>query len=152
MLLPIVLYRTFIVKEIPEPAMPTLAIYTAPASLCLAGYLNSFQSKSILMVGFLTVLSLSMFIFVIMNMPKLFKLKFYPSYSAFTFPFVITAIAMKGTRTYLTQTGTDIPFAGYFINILELWAIIMVLYVLIRYILFMTSSPEAAKTTTAAKA
>ncbi|AOT70610.1 TDT family transporter [Geosporobacter ferrireducens] len=151
-LLPIVLYRTFIVKEIPEPAMPTLAIYTAPASLCLAGYLNSFQSKSILMVGFLTVLSLSMFIFVIMNMPKLFKLKFYPSYSAFTFPFVITAIAMKGTRAYLTETGPGIPFAGYFINILELWAVIMVLYVLIRYILFMTSSPEAAKTTTAAKA
>jgi len=150
-LLPIVLYRTFIVKEMPEPALPTLVIYTAPASLCLAGYLNSFQNKSILMVGFLAVLSLLMFIFVIMNMPKLLKLKFYPSYSAFTFPFVITAIAMKGTHVYLTKAGISIPFMGYFVNILELWAVIIIAYVLIKYIIFMASSSETIKSTPAAK-
>lgn len=142
-ILPIVLFRTFIVKEIPEPAKPTLAIYTAPASLCLAGYLNSFQTKSIFMVNFLAVLSLLMFILVIINMPGLLRLKFYPSYSAFTFPFVITAIAMKGTVGYFLKAGINIPYISYFVNILELLAVVMVIYVLIRYILFIISTDEA---------
>lgn len=128
-LLPVVLYRTFIVKGIPEPAIPTLVIYTAPASLCLTGYLNSFESKSMLMVGFLSVLSLFMFIVVIVNMPRLLKLGFYPSYSAFTFPFVITAIAMKGTNAFATKAGINIFFMGYLVKMLEFWAVIMVIYV-----------------------
>lgn len=144
-LLPVILYRTLIVKEIPEPAIPTIAIYTAPASLCLAGYLNSFQSKSMLIIGFLSVLSLLMFVYVIVNMPKLLRLKFYPSYSAFTFPFVITAIAIKGTHTYLMKLGNTIAFLSYFVNLLELWAVIMVAYVLVKYIMFIISKPETAK-------
>jgi exfoliative toxin A/B len=151
-LLPIILYRTFIVKEIPEPAMPTLAIYTAPASLCLAGYLNSFQSKSMLMIIFLSILSLFMFISVIVAMPKLLKLNFYPSYSAFTFPFVITAIAMKGVYAYLLKSESSIFFLGYLVNLLELWAIVMVIYVLLRYMLFMTSNSETTKHTPKANA
>lgn len=144
-LLPVILYRTIIVKEIPEPAMPTLAIYTAPASLCLAGYLNSFESKNMLVIGFLSVLSLLMFVYVIVNMPKLLRLKFYPSYSAFTFPFVITAIAIKSTNAYLIKQGGSIAFLGYFVNLLELWAVIMVTYVLFKYIAFIISKPEAVK-------
>lgn len=145
MLLPIVLYRTFIVKNIPEPAIPTLVIYTAPASLCLAGYLNSFESKNILMVVFLAILSLLMFIGVIRNMPRLLKLQFYPSYSAFTFPFVITAIAIKSTNTFLINFGINISIIKYFVNILELWAVMIVIYVFIKYIIFMISNPEKAK-------
>ncbi len=45
-LLPIILYRITKVKEIPEPALPTIVILAAPASLCLAGYMNSFQNKN----------------------------------------------------------------------------------------------------------
>ncbi|WP_372999237.1 TDT family transporter [Lutispora sp.] len=151
-LLPIVIYRVLSIKELPEPAMPTLAIFTAPASLCLAGYLNSFQSKSPAMIGFLSVLSLLMFVSVIIAMPKLLKLKFYPSYSAFTFPFVITAIAMKGTNAYLMNIGNGIALLRYLVYILELWAVIMVIYVLVRYMIFMFSNTEAAKGTPAVKA
>lgn len=151
-ILPIVLYRTFIVKEVPEPAKPTLAIYTAPASLCLAGYLNAFQTKSTVIVGFLACLSMLMFISVMINMPKLLKLKFYPSFSAFTFPFVITAIAMKGTNAYLSKVGIPVPYMGYIVNILELWAFIMVIYVLIRYIIFMYSKDAPVQSSAAVKA
>jgi len=151
-LLPVVIYRVLSIKEIPEPAMPTLAIFTAPASLCLAGYLNSFQSKNTAMVGFLAILALLMFIAVMATMPKLLKLKFYPSYSAFTFPFVITATAMKGTNAYFMNIGSGIPVLKYLVPILEIWAIIMVIYVLIRYMIFMFSNTEASKGTPAVKA
>jgi len=151
-LLPIVIYRVLSIKQLPETAMPTIAIFTAPASLCLAGYLNSFQSKSLAMVGFLSILCLLMFIAVIITMPKLLKLKFYPSYSAFTFPFVITAIAMKGTNAYLMNIESGILFLRYLVYMLEIWAVIMVIYVLSRYMIFLFSNTEAPKSAPAAKA
>lgn len=151
-LLPVILYRTFIIKEVPEPALPTLAIYTAPTSLCLAGYLNSFPNKNMAMVAVLAVLSVIMFAAVIAAMPKLLRLSFYPSYSAFTFPFVITAIAMKGANAYLFKAGISIPFLGYFVNFLELWAVTMVLYVAIRYTMFMLANPTAVQPAQQAKA
>jgi exfoliative toxin A/B len=49
-LLPIVIYRVVIIKEMAEPALPTLVIFAAPASLLLAGYMNSFVTKSMTMV------------------------------------------------------------------------------------------------------
>ncbi|SES88832.1 exfoliative toxin A/B [Natronincola peptidivorans] len=140
-LLPFVLYRVLVVKGMPEPAIPTLTIFAAPASLCLAGYLNSFQEKSMSMVVFLGILALAMFIAVMFNMPKMLRLKFYPSYSAFTFPFVITAIAMKGTNAYLASAGRGMASLGYFVKFLELWAIVMVIYVFVKYMSFILGRP-----------
>ena len=137
LLLPVVLYRVIKVKEIPEPALTATAILTAPSSLCLAGYLNSFPDKSIGMIGFLCILSLLMLIYVLTLMPKLLKLKFYPSYSAFTFPFVITAIAVKGANGYLVKAGIETGHLGLLVPFLEIWSVAMVAYVLIRYILFL---------------
>lgn len=143
-LLPIVIYRVLVVKEMPEPTIPTITIFSAPASLCLAGYLNSFQEKNVFIVGFLVALSLIMFISVMTYIPKMLRLKFYPSYSAFTFPFVITAIAMKGTNAFLLKSGTSIPYFKGFVNLLELWTVAIVLYVLVRYIMFITSAEKVS--------
>jgi len=143
LLLPVVLYRVLKIKEIPEPALPTITIFSAPASLCLAGYLNSFPEKSILMVGFLGILSFIMFLSVMAYMPKMLRIKFYPSYSAFTFPFVITSIAIKGTNAFLVSIDSGIPYLGYFVNFLEIWSILMVAYVLIKYSNFILNKKPA---------
>lgn len=144
LLLPLVIYRVLIIKEMPEPTMPTIAIFAAPASLCLAGYLNSFQEKNMTIIGFLAILSTLMFLVVMANMVKLLKLKFYPSYSAFTFPFVITAIGIKGTNGFLANMGMAIPALKYFVKFLEAWAVVMVIYVLVRYLQFLLSSDSVA--------
>ncbi|MBM7614547.1 TDT family transporter [Alkaliphilus hydrothermalis] len=141
-LLPIVIYRVVKVKEIPEPASPTLIIFAAPASLCLAGYLNTFAVKSIGMVGFLTTLSLTMLVVALVCMPRLLKLKFYPSYSAFTFPLVISAIAIKLTNGFLIKTGRGIPALNYIVKIEEFMAVAIVTYVLARYIVFLFAKDE----------
>lgn len=143
LLLPVVLYRVIKVKEIPEPALPVTVILTAPSSLCLAGYLNSFPVRSMVAVALLCILSLSMLIYVLAWMPKLLKLKFYPSYSAFTFPFVITAIAMKGANGYLVKGGIETGHLGLLISVLEIGSIAMVLYVLARYILFLSDTGKS---------
>lgn len=139
-LLPIVGYRIIVVKEMPEHAIPTIAILVAPCNLCIAGYLSSFQEKNMLILGLLVALSFIMFIIVMTYMPKMLKLAFYPSYSAFTFPFVITAIAMKGVNIFLMKIGNRIPSLDYIVKFLILWAVTMVLYVLIRYIIYLIKS------------
>lgn len=141
-LLPIVLYRVVQVKNIPELAMPTIAIFAAPASLCLAGYMNSFENKNTTMIGFLAGLSLLMLVYVLLNMPKLLKLPFYPSYSAFTFPFVISGIAIKLTNGFLVKSGNPIAWLKYIVKFEEALAVILVVYVLIRYVTFLMDSPK----------
>lgn len=145
-LLIVVLYRLFVIKQIPEPALPTIVIMAAPASLCLAGYLASFQSKNIYIVGFLGVLSLIMFLGAIIYIPKLLLLKFYPSYSSFTFPLVISAIAMKQTNAFLLKIHKPISGLIYFVKFQETLAVLIVLYVFVRYIQFILTENKLSQT------
>lgn len=136
-LLPIIIYRVVKIKEMPEPTLPTLVIFAAPASLLLAGYMNSFGEKNLSIVWFLTALSIIMYIAAIIMMLKLLKLKFYPSYSGFTFPLIISGISIKLTNGFLIKSGNAVPSLKYLIKFQELIGVAIVLYVLFRYIQFL---------------
>lgn len=142
-LLPIVIYRVFFIKEIKEPALPTITIFAAPASLCLAGYMSSFTEKNMSIVIFLTVLSLFMTLSVLLYMPKMLRIKFYPSYAAFTFPFAISAIALKKVNGFLIKTDQGMEVLKYIVNLEELIAVIIVVYVLIKYCGFVFAKEKA---------
>lgn len=137
-LLPIVIKRVFVVKEIPEPALPTITIMTAPAGLLLAGYMNVYENKSYAVVLALLIISQILYIYVLTKLPKLLSLKFYPSYSAFTFPTVITAIGIKGAANYLKGVNESLSFLTSVAFIEEIIAVVLVVYVLIRYISFLS--------------
>ena len=136
-LLPIVIKRVLFLKEIPEPALPTIAIFAAPLALCLAGYMNSFQEKNMILVWLLLIMSQISFFSILLYLPKLLKLKFFPSYSALTFPLVISAISLKLTNGFLFNNGNLIPILKYLVRFEEIVAILITLYVLIRYINFL---------------
>lgn len=144
-LLPIVLYRVIKVKSIPAPAVPTLIIFAAPASLLLAGYLKSFANKNTMIVYCLAALALVMVIYTLMKMPKMFKLPFVPAYSAFTFPFVISAIASTGFNNFMTVSNKTNTLYPIIQNSLTLFAIVIVFYVLIRYTVFLIAIPQVTK-------
>lgn len=144
-LLPIVLYRVLKVKGVPEPASPTLVILAAPASLCLAGYMNSFQDKNLPIVWLLLILSQLTLLYVLTQLPRLLKLPFYPSYSAFTFPLVISGISIKLTNGFLMNIGKEISLLKYLVKFEEILAVVIVLYVLVRYIGFLFSTTEKTK-------
>jgi exfoliative toxin A/B len=137
-LLPVVIYRIVIAKEMPEQTLPTLAIFAAPASLLLAGYMNSFKAKNMMMVWFLMILSMIMYAAVIIMLFKLLKLKFYPSYSGFTFPLVISGIAMKLTNVFCNKSGHAILLLPYLVKFQEIAGAVITLYVLVRYIQFIS--------------
>lgn len=152
-LLPIVIYRVLKVKEMPEPTHPTLVIFAAPASLLLAGYMNSFSEKNMGMVWFLMGLSIIMYAAAIIMLIKLLKLKFYPSYSGFTFPLVISGISMKLANGFLTKSGQAISWLKYLVKLQEIVAVVIVLYVLFRYLQFLfIKDSDIGLNKTAAKA
>ncbi len=142
-LLPIVIYRVVKIKELPEPVKPTLIIFAAPASLLLAAYINSFEAKNLLVIYILMVISSLMYLYAIIMLTSLIKSKFYPSFSGFTFPLVISGIAMKLTNAFLIKSGSPINFLIYLIKFQELIAITVTLYVLLKYIEFMFDHTKA---------
>lgn len=134
-LLFIVCKRVFIVKGIPEPATPLLIIFAAPASLCLAGYLNVMDGKNIGLFWLLLILSQGFYLFSLVKLTELLRLKFYPSYTAFTFPLVISALALKLSVNFMVTQNISIGILPVFVKFEELIAVAIVLYVFTRYIL-----------------
>ncbi|WP_147623539.1 TDT family transporter [Treponema denticola] len=141
-ILPFVSYRLLKVREIPQPAQPTLIIMSAPASLLLAGYLFCFSEKNPLMVYFLLTLSLLFYLIALMCLPKLLRQKFTPGYSAFTFPLVISAIAVKMTSMYFNQTNSILNIIT---KIEEGIAFLIVVWVLVCYSAFLFKPNKAQK-------
>lgn len=144
-LLPIILKRLIKEKDIPKPAQPTIAIFAAPLALCLAGYINSFTDKNMVITWGLVILSQFTYLMVILQLPKLLKLSFLPSYSAFTFPLVISAISIKLTNGFLVNNGQSVRILQYMVGVEEIIAVLIVLYVLLRYILFILKEPISSK-------
>ncbi len=135
--LPLVFYRLIKHKDIPVAARPTIAIIAAPASLCLAGYLSSFETKESYMVYALLTLALILTSAILIYLPKLLKDGFSPAYSAFTFPFVISAISSKKAFVFLQSKG-DFQWFKSIVVVEEVIALIIVLYVLVKYITFIS--------------
>ena len=104
----LVTYR-YMNVSIAAPAKPLFCIYTAPMSLSLAGYLAIVPDKSLLMILIMQAAAQLLFFIVLAQMPKLLRLPFYPSYAAFTFPFVITAFTLQLTLDYLAMLGFTCP-------------------------------------------
>jgi exfoliative toxin A/B len=134
-MLPIIAYRVLVIREIPSGAKPLVCIFLAPPNLCLAGYLILAEAGALTATWWvvcpLLVCSALSFIFVVTYCaPFAFK-TFSPSFSAFTFPTVIAATAItKLSRSLVPQLA---PVA----TALLVFATFFVVYVLIRYALFL---------------
>jgi exfoliative toxin A/B len=139
-LLVLVTARYVKVPNVPDPAKPLICIYAAPASLCLAGYVQSVTPKSYGFLLTLFVVASVLYIFGLVKAIGYLKLPFYPSYASFTFPFVISAIAAKQTMACLANMERPIPALQYVVLVETIIAVVFVVYVLIRYIQFLFAS------------
>ena len=112
-------------------------IYTAPMSLSIVGYLAVADAPNALFVGVMMVLAQVLFLVVLSRLPRLLRLKFYPSYAAMTFPFVITATALGQGTAFFRANGVALPFAFDVVFYVEVaLATVMVAYVLAHYLRF----------------
>lgn len=144
-LLGLVTYR-YAKHEAPESARPLFCIYTAPMSLSIVGYLATAADPNALFVGVMLVLAQLLFAVVLWRLPVLLRLRFYPSYAAMTFPFVITATALGKALAFFQANGFAVPEV---LNVLfaaeAAVSVVMVGYVFIHYLHFFFMRIEEPK-------
>ena len=130
--LPLMLYRYLKYPNKLDQNKPLICIFTALFSILIVGYINS---SSVISNEFLLMLYLYAFILFLFALVKVIeyrKLDFYPSYSAFTFPFVITAIA--STEVYKI---INYGFLNSICLLQTIIAVILVIYVSYNYLKFL---------------
>ncbi len=129
---------------VPDPAKPLMCIYAAPASLCIAGYVQSVTPKSAAFLLALYAVACALYLFALLKLLGFLRLPFYPSYAAFTFPFVISAIASKQTMACLAKMQRPMPALGSVVAFQTAVAVVLVIYTLIRFVMFLSSPPKSA--------
>ena len=135
-LLVLVTMRYVKCPQVPEPAQPLICIYAAPTSLCIAGYVQSVTPKSQAFLLAMLAVATLLYIFALVKAVGYLKLKFYPSYAAFTFPFTISAIATKQTMACLANMGSPMPVLQYVVLVETIIAVVFVVYTFIKFMGF----------------
>ena len=130
--LPLVIYRYIKYPNKLDQNKPLICIFTAVMSILIVGYTNSLNSISYEFLMGLYSVAFIFFIFAFYKVIEYRNLDFYPSYSAFTFPFVITAIASKEVFAFNQNF-----FLNIVIQIQTILAIVLVIYVLFKYLEFL---------------
>jgi exfoliative toxin A/B len=148
-LLVLVGYRYIKYPAVPAPAQPVFCIFAAPANLCLASYLQSVQNKNLTLVIALAILGSALYLVSLVKLVTLLRSPFFPSHSSFTFPFVISAIAMKQAAGYLSGAGIAVAFLPSVVLIETIIATALVCCTLVRFALFLFR--PAAETVSAPK-
>ena len=128
--------------NVPEPAQPLICIYAAPTSLCIAGYVQSVTLKSKTFLLAMLAVATVLYIFALVKAIGYLKLKFYPSYAAFTFPFVISGIATKQTMACLANMESPMPILKPVVLIETIIAVVLVVYTFIRFMGFIFASDK----------
>ena len=137
--LPLVAYRYLRYNNIPDANKPLICIFTALLSILIVGYINSYSNISVEFIEIMYIFACIFYIFALIKFIEYRNLDFYPSFSAFTFPFVISALATKGV---LSKIGQNIFLNGV-LNIETVIACAIVIYVLIKYMKFLSRNQSA---------
>lgn len=133
--LPLMIYRYIKFPDIPDMNKPVTCIYTALFSILIVGYVNTAQTISNEFLIGLYIVSCVLYIFSLYKLISYRNLEFYPSFSAFTFPFVISTIATKEIADlYPNIVMNNIAAIEMAISL------ILVVSVLMRYAKFLKNS------------
>lgn len=130
---PLVLYREFVYKNIPDANKPLTCIFTALFSILIFGYLNSAETISNEFAILLYAIACVFYIFAFYKLVSFRNLEFYPSFAAFTFPFVISALATKGI---LSTIGNNSILNGV-LTLQTVIATALVVYVIVKYYIYL---------------
>ena len=122
-------------RILPEPARPTIAIFTTPMSLCIVGYFSSFELRNDYLIYIMLAIAAASYLYVsVMMFIDLLHIKFYPTFAAFTFSYVISADAFRIGSTYFAER--EVYFFDTIAQVTMWIAVAIVLYVIYHYIRF----------------
>ena len=130
----LVSYRYLMFTAIDDQFKPFICIYTALFSILIVGYVNALTINE----NFLSVIYMFaciFYIFAIFHAIRLLimeRLEFMPSFSAFTFPFVISGISTGEAYKYFGFSALN-----YLFYIQAIIALVLVIYVSYKYFVFL---------------
>ena len=128
---------------VPAPAQPLACIYAAPTSLCVAGYVQSIMPKSVPFLLVMLAIASIIYVASLVWCARCLTKPFFPSHAAFTFPFVISAIACKQTAACLVKLGQPIEWLGGVATVETMLATVLCFVVLVRLLAFVYSQALA---------
>lgn len=123
--------------EVHESLKPLFCLYTAPMSLTITGYMAVMGEKNLAAMIVMEILAQMLYLAVLTQLPKLMRLQFYPSYAAFTFPFVITATALKQVLAHLSTFYAVPQWMHIAVSLEILIATVLVSYTLVHYLVYL---------------
>ena len=103
-ILPFMIYRLY-TKPVADAPYPTLCIMAAPPSLCIVAYLTLFNEPNIYLTLFLYFIVFIMTIYMYTRFPKIFKMKFIPTFAGITFPLAISTLATFKVSAFMEKIG-----------------------------------------------
>ena len=122
-----------------QEQFPMVIIMSAPAALCLNGYILNNTTYSNVYIIALLILSQMLFVFTLIFLPKILQRCFKVSFSAMTFPWVTTAASLYNVTQHSHASSSIITF-GTTLSVIEItWAAIVVCYVLYQYLVFLVT-------------
>ena len=101
----VLLIRRLLVYELNPTFLHTLGIVLAPCALSLTSYLNMSKNPDPFLVYFLFGCVLVSLVFIILMLPKFFKVAFGPGYAGLTFPMAIGLVSTTKVIGYLSSQG-----------------------------------------------
>ena len=101
--------------------------------------------KSLPFLTAMWVLGTVFFVLACVKFLQYLKMPFFPSYAAYTFPMVIAAIASKQLMVYSAAMGSPMTFLAPIVTIETIIATVTTLYALVRYLVFLFSTPKEAQ-------
>ncbi len=137
--LPLMIYRYIKYPKLSDKNKPTTCIFTAIISILIVGYINSAPTISAAFIICLYCIACLFYIFSFYKLAEYRTLKFYPSFAAFTFPFVISALATKEVVKIIGQN----MLVSSIQTVETLIAVIVVFYVLFEYYEFLKNSKKS---------
>lgn len=95
-MLPPILQRYIRYRDVPPMFRPTICIFVAPPSVLLAGYYRVEPEPLLGVMVALCVWALLLYVSILPQVPiLLFRKRFFPTYAALSFPFVIASRSMR---------------------------------------------------------
>lgn len=131
----IITYRVLFMDKLEGNKKFTLMIMTAPANICLAGYLAVYEEPNVMLLKLLAFLGYLSIICSFILLPKLIKTPFTLSLAPLTFPLGIGVTAAQRYIKYLGNTGSGLEILlRYLLYVQVIVAVVVIGYIIVKTI------------------
>ncbi|XTR39183.1 TDT family transporter [Paraclostridium tenue] len=131
----IMIYRLIFMDKLEGNKKFTLMIMTAPANICLAGYLAVYEEPNIMLLKILALLGYASIIYSFVLLPRLINTPFTLALAPLTFPLGIGVTAAQRYIKYLNHIGSNLEIVlRYILYIQVIVSVIVIGYIVIKTI------------------